>query len=282
MVAASARRQQVAYGQRRGLSQRRCCQLFSISRSALHYRSRLAIKDAPVLMTMRRLSQEYPRFGYRRVAILLRREGYSMSFDRGWRLWRSAALQVPKKRRRRRVARSRPRPLAPVQHNQVWAYDFVFDRCANGQVLKCLTIVDEFTRECLAIDVAGRIRSARVIEQLARLISIHGARRYLRSDNGTEFVSRAVLQWLTDQRINTAFIDPGKPWQNGLDESFNGKFRDECLNMEWFRSRAVATVIIEAWRKQYNDVRPHSSLNYLTPNEFIQQLPKKASTKAIL
>lgn len=115
------------------------------------------------------------------------------------------------------------------------------------QVLKCLTIVDEFTRECLAIGVAGRLRSAHVIDQLARLISVRGAPRYLRSDNGSEFVSRVVLKWLTDQRINTAFIDPGKPWQNGLDERFNGKFRDECLNMEWFRSRADAKVIIEAW-----------------------------------
>lgn len=133
-----------------------------------------------------------------------------------------------------------------------------------------MTIVDEFTRECLAIDVAGRIRSAHVIEQLARLISVHGAPRYLRSDNGSEFVSRAVLKWLTDHRINTAFIDPGKPGQNGLDESFNGKFRDECLNLEWFRSRAEAKVFIESWGRQYNQIRPHSSLNYLTPNEFIQ------------
>jgi len=140
----------------------------------------------------------------------------------------------------------------------------------------------EFTRECLAIDVAGRIRSAHVIEQLARVISVHGAPGYLRSDNGSEFVSRAVLKWLTDHRINTAFIDPGKPWQNGLDESFNGKFRDECLNMEWFRSRAEAKVIIEAWRRQYNQIRPHSSLNYFTPNEFIQQLSNEASTTAEL
>jgi putative transposase len=276
------RRRQVVYGMKRGLSQRRACRLFSVARSALSYQSRLAAKDAPALDAMRRLARTYPRFGYRRIAILMQREGFLMSFDRAWRLWRNAALQVPKKRRRRRPASARPRPTAPKQRHHVWAYDFVFDRCANGQVLKCLTIVDEFTRECLAIDVAGRIRSARVIDQLAKLITVHGAPSHLRSDNGSEFVSRAVLRWLTERNINTALIDPGKPWQNGLDESFNGKFRDECLNMEWFRSRAEAKVIIEVWRKQYNHVRPHSSLSYLTPNEFINQLPIRASQHVML
>ena len=188
-----------------------------------------------------------------------------------YRLWRQAGLQVPRKRPRRRVATGRPRPTAPETRNHVWAYDFVFDACANGQVLKCLTIVDEWTRECHAIDVAGRIRSTRVIEVLAQLISVHGAPRYLRSDNGPEFVSRAILQWLLAAGIDTALIDPGKPWQNGTDESFNGKFRDECLNVEWFRTRPEATIVIEQWRRHYNDVRPHSSLGYLTPQEFREQ-----------
>ena len=154
--------------------------------------------------------------------------------------------------------------------NHVWAYDFVFDACANGQQLKCLTLIDEFTRECLAIDVAGSIRSVRVIEVLAQLISTRGAPRYLRSDNGPEFVSKAILEWLDSANIETALIDPGKPWQNGSDESFNGKFRDECLSIEWFRSRREAKVVIETWRRHYNAVRPHSSLNYRTPNEFRQ------------
>ena len=155
--------------------------------------------------------------------------------------------------------------------NHVWAYDFVFDGCANGQTLKCLTVIDEFTRECLAIDVAGSIRSTRVIEVLARLISEHGAPRYLRSDNGPEFVSTAILEWLAQNDVQTALIDPGKPWQNGMDESFNGRFRDECLSLEWFRSRREAKVIIETWRRHYNAVRPHSSLDYLTPIEFKQE-----------
>ena len=149
-----------------------------------------------------------------------------------------------------------------------WAYDFVFDGCANGQKLKCLTVIDEYTRECLAIDVAGSIRSKRVIEVLGRLISLHGAPAILRSDNGPEFVSLSILRWLIDNRIDTALIEPGKPWQNGTNESFNGKFRDECLSMEWFRSRAEARVLIEVWRRHYNTVRPHSSLAKMTPQAF--------------
>jgi putative transposase len=126
----------------------------------------------------------------------------------------------------------------------VWAYDFVFDAYANGQQLKCLTVIDEFTRECLAIDVAGSIRSGRVIEVLSKLVSVHGAPTYLLSDNGPEFVSRAVLHWLQQAEIETAAIAPGKPWQNGANESFNGKFRDECLGMQWFKNRIDAKVVI--------------------------------------
>lgn len=156
----------------------------------------------------------------------------------------------------------------PTGPNQVWAYDFVFDACANGEQLKCLTVIDEYTRESLAIDVAGSIRSARVIEVLAKLISVHGAPGALKSDNGPEFISRAILRWLTEAGIDCVLSDPGKPWQNGHDESFNGKFRDECVSMEWFRNRQEAVLIIEAWRRHYNEVRPHSSLDYLTPIEF--------------
>jgi putative transposase len=149
----------------------------------------------------------------------------------------------------------------------------VFDSCANGQQLKCLTVVDEFTHECLAIDVAGSIRSGRVIEVLSRLMSVHGAPAYLRSDSGPEFVSHAILQWIVEANIQVALIDPGKPWQNGTNESFNGEFRDECLSVEWFRTRREAQVIIEAWRQHYNAVRPHSSLGYLTPHEFKRHDP---------
>ncbi len=243
--------------------------MFSVARSALRYTSRLEPRDAPVLEAMRDLARQYPRYGYRRIQIFLARQGFEMSTDRAYRLWRQAGLQVPRRRPRRRLATGRPRPTPPIAANHVWAYDFVYDRCANGEPLKCLTLVDEWTRECLAVEVSGSLRSRHVIDVLARLVSTYGAPRYLRSDNGPEFVSRAILRWLSSSGIDTAHIDPGKPWQNATNESFNDKFRDECLSLEWFRSRAEAKVLIEIWRRHYNEVRPHSSLGYLTPREFI-------------
>ena len=272
MVSARVRRQQIAFVCQRGRSVRRACALLSVARSTLQYEPRLPQRDAPVVAAMHELAAQYPRYGYRRIQVFLERRGYAMSADRAHRLWRLHGLQVPRKRPRRRVASSRPRPLPAPGAGQVWAYDFVFDACANGQQLKCLTVVDEFTRECLAIDVAGSIRSGRVIEVLSRLVSIHGSPRHLRSDNGPEFVSRAILKWLTQANIDTAHIEPGKPWQNGNNESFNGKFRDECLSMEWFKNRIDAKIVIEDFRRQYNEVRPHSSLGQLTPAEFKRQL----------
>jgi putative transposase len=281
MVSSQARRDQVALAMERGHSQRQACELMDLPRSMLNYRSIRAERDAPALDAMRRIAATYPRYGYRRVRIFLRREGHLMSPQRTYRLWRHAGLQLPRRRPRRRAASSRPRPLPATGPNQVWAYDFVHDACANGQKLKCLTLIDEFTHESLAIDVAGSLRSGRVIEVLTRLISARGTPMFLRSDNGPEFVSHAILSWLAEAKIETALIDPGKPWQNGDNESFNGKFRDECLSMEWFRSRKEAAVLIEIWRRHYNEVRPHSSLDYRTPIEF-RRLHESTQQGAIL
>lgn len=280
MVSVPARRAGVKYATGKGLSQRRACTLLKTARSALSYGSRKAAQDAPVVTRMAELAAHYPRYGYRRIAIFLRRDGFAMSFGRAYRLWARARLQVPRKRPRKRVASGRPRPNAPSRANEVWSYDFVFDCCADGRQLKCLTVTDEFTKEGLAIEVDGRIRSARVIEVLARLVSERGAPRFMRSDNGPEFVSRALLKWILDQGVETALIEPGKPWQNGATESFNGKFRDECLSLEWFRSRAEAKVVIETWRTHYNEVRPHSSLGYLTPAAFAAKLKHAAPAQA--
>ncbi len=282
MVSAPARRQQIAFATGRGLSLRRSCALLKVSRSALRYESKRERADAPVIGAMRQLSAQYPRYGYRRIQVFLERQGHRMSADRAWRLWRKSGLQVPKKRPRRRVAAARPRVKAPTGAGQVWAYDFVFDACANGQQLKCLTVIDEYTRESLAIDVAGSIRSARVVEVLSQLISVHGAPTVLRSDNGPEFVSRALLRWAMNEGLDIALIDPGKPWQNGTAESFNGKFRDECLSMEWFRNRAEARAVIEQWRQHYNQVRPHSSLGNETPEAFRIKCRSGTQPEAIL
>jgi putative transposase len=228
---------------------------------------------------MKLLSGMYPRFGSRRIRIFLQRDGINIGKERCSRLWAKAGLQVPKKRRRKRIGKAF-RPVAPTAINTVWSYDFVYDACANGQQLKCLTVVDEYTRECLAIDVSGAIRSSRVIDILSKLICERGAPKYLRSDNGPEFVSKALLGWAAQESLHVALIEPGKPWQNGTNESFNGKFRDECLSAEWFRNRIEAKIVIEDWRVHYNEVRPHSSLNYQTPIEYKRSLGNYVATGA--
>ena len=268
MVSASGRRGQVLHAHKRGVSLRRACALYRVTRSALRYESKREKADGPVLAQVRAMAARYPSNGYRLVREFLKRDGLSLSAKRTYRLWRAAKLQLPRKRARKRVATSRPRPTPPTTYNHVWAIDFVFDACADGRQIKCLTVIDEWTRECLAIDVAGSLRSRRVVEVLAALVSTRGAPRFLRADNGPEFVSRALVTWMADENIETAFTDPGKPWQNGVNESFNGTFRNECLGREWFRNRTEAAAVIAAWRAHYNDKRPHSSLRYLTPTEF--------------
>ena len=283
MVSSQARRDQVALAMERGHSQRQACELMDLPRSMLNYRSVRAERDAPALDAMRRIAATYPRYGYRRVRIFLRREGHPMVHATGA-IGSGNDAGLPSAAPPTAAAPSNSSTTPPpASHgpNQVWAYDFVHDACANGQKLKCLTLIDEFTHECLAIDVAGSLRSGRVIEVLTRLISARGAPMFLRSDNGPEFVSHAILSWLAEAKIETALIDPGKPWQNGDNESFNGKFRDECLSMEWFRSRKEAAVLIEIWRRHYNEVRPHSSLDYRTPIEF-RRLHESTQQGAIL
>jgi len=282
MVSVQVRQEQARAACSRGLSERRACTLFDVSRSGLRYKRTQPITDAPVLARMKALALRYPRYGYRRISVFMARQGDPMSLSRAWRLWKKAGLQVPRKRSRKRVAHMNPRPLPPAHANHVWSYDFIFDSCANGQQLKCLTLVDEFTRECLLIDVAGSIRSRRVIEILGKQFSERGLPRYLRSDNGPEFIAKALRLWAQEQGLQIALIDPGKPWQNGTNESFNGKFRDECLNMEWFRNRMEARIVIEDWRRHYNEVRPHSSLGYMTPQQAATTAGIGLSTQAHL
>lgn len=235
-----------------------------VARSSLNYQSRMKERDALLEPRLRLLAESHPRYGYRRAWALLRRE-MPINSKRVARLWRRLGLSLPKRRPRRRVRRTHRQPQPATTANQVWAYDFVHDSCANGEKLKLLTLVDEWTRECLTIEVAARINSSRVIEVLTRLMSLYGQPAFIRSDNGPEFVAQAIKDWMKKSSIETVYIEAGKPWQNGTNESFNGKLRDECLNMEWFRNRAEAKVIIEQWRCHYNEERPHSSLSYRTP-----------------
>ncbi len=259
------RREAVRFLEDYGVSVQRACVLVQLHRSTLHYQPRPAVGD-DVPATLAALAQKHPRYGYRRVWAVLRRTR-PINRKRVHRLWKQARLQVQRPKRRR-ARPERPAALAAAFPNHIWAYDFLEDRDAQGMVLRILTVMDEFTREGLAIDVGTSTSAERVIGVLAQLVTGHGAPMYVRSDNGAEFVARAVQLWLAKQRIQTLYIDPGSPWQNGKDERFNGTVRDECLNLHLFASVVEARVRLETFRQQYNDDRPHSRLGYQTPSEF--------------
>lgn len=252
----------------RGVSQRRACALVAANRATVRYQPRAGTDDA-LAQRLAALAQRHPRYGYRRVWALLRREGWVVNRKRVHRLWRTAKLQVLKPhRRRRRMGVSAATPTQATHPGHVWTYDFVHDACLSGAKLKLLPVVDEFTRECLAIEVTSAQPTARVIGVLERLFAAHGAPAYLRSDNGPEFVAQAIQNWLLLHHTATLYIEPGCPWQNGFGESFNGSLRDECLNIQTFASVAEARIQIERFRRQYNEERPHSRLGYRTPAEF--------------
>jgi putative transposase len=253
----------------RGLSERRACALVAANRATVQYQARPPAAGDELTTGIAALAQRHPRYGYRRVWALLRREGWAVNRKRVHRLWRQARLQVgkPRRQRRRHGARA-PLPAQATYPGHVWTYDFVHDACLNGAKLKLLPVVDEFTRECLAIEVATTLPAVRVIGVLDRLFAAHGAPAYLRSDNGPEFIAHVIQAWLALHQAQTLYIDPGCPWQNGFGESFNGSLRDECLNMQAFASVAEARVQIERFRRSYNEERPHSRLGYRTPAEF--------------
>jgi len=214
------------------------------------------------------LALEYGRYGYRRIAALLRVEGFQVNHKKIERLWRKEGLKVPQRQpKRRRLwfndgSCLRLRPLYP---NHVWSYDFVLHRTNDGRKFRLLTVIDEFTRQCLAIIVARKLNSEDVLETLTYLFTRRGLPAFIRSDNGSEFIAENVRKFLGVLEVGTAFITPGSPWENGYNESFNGKLRDELLNVEIFDTLLEAIVLVERWRKQYNHFRPHSSLGYRPP-----------------
>lgn len=215
-----------------------------------------------------KLSREHPRYGYRRITALLRREGGRVNAKCVARVRREEGLQVRKRQRRlRRVGPGQQARQEATHRNHVWSWDFVSDQVENGSAFRILTLIDEHTRECLATHVAWSIRAQDVLSVLEAAMSKHGTPQHIRSDNGPEFVAYAIQDWMEQHQIKTLYIKPGSPWENGYIESFHDKLRDECLNREVFGTLAEARVVIGQWRVEYNEYRPHSSLGYLTPAE---------------
>ncbi len=253
------------------VSERRACVVLDRPRSTQRYRRKPASDEASLVTRMHELVREHPRFGDRRIAVLLQREGFQAGFDRVYRLWRREGLKVPqtpRKKRRLGTSANGCTRQRVSRKNQVWAWDFIFDRTAGGTSLKWLSVIDEHTRECLCLKVARRMTSQDIIEVLRGLFIAHGTPEHMRSDNGPEFIAKALREWLERFAVGPLYIEPGSPWENGYAESFHSKLRDEFLGCEVFESLRDATALGATWRRQYNEVRPHSSLGYVTPAEF--------------
>lgn len=254
-----------------GYSERRACRLLRQARSTQRYRRPERDDEKALVCRMQELSHQHPRYGYRRITALLRREGRRVNRKRVHRLWKREGMRVVQRQRKRRrlgtSAGSCVRRRAE-RVNQVWSYDFVWDQTAEGRMLKILPVVDEVSRECLAIVVGRSITATDVVELLERLIEERGAPEFIRSDNGPEFIAEAVRKFVQEHGLATVFIAPGSPWENAYSESFNSRFRDELLDRELFTNLTEARVLVEEYRREYNQHRPHSSLGYLTPSEF--------------
>ena len=237
-------------------------------RTTQRHRPKPSLDEERLVTQMIELATRYGRYGYRRITGLLRWEGWRVNHKRIERLWRREGLKVPKKQPKRGrlwLGDGSCIRLRPEHRNHVWAYDFVADRTRDGRPLKMLTIVDEHTRECLAIEVGRQMKSIDVLQVLSDLFVEHGTPEYIRSDNGPEFTAGLIRMWLNRVDVDTLFIEPGSPWENGYVESFNGKFRDEFLDREILYTLQEAKVLIERWRKEYNTIRPHSALGYRPP-----------------
>jgi putative transposase len=268
-------RQDVAFAcQQFPMSERRACKLFTMDRSTYRYEPQ-PDQNADLRQKLIELARQKPRYGYRRLHVLLERQGEKSSPMRLFRLYQQAGLAV-RRLKRKRLSRPAVAQQLHIRANQEWALDFVSDTLGTGRGIRMLTVVDAFTRECLGLDVDTSLSSRRVTRTLDQLIEQRGKPESIRCDNGPELTSRHILGWSADQKINLIHIQPGKPMQNGHIESFNGRLRDECLNANWFRNLADARTKIADWRKEYNQERPHSSLGYRTPNEFAEQLKTSA------
>ena len=249
------------------VSERRVCGLMTMAMSSYRYRSKRS--DEPLRTKLVELAREKPRFGYRRLHVLLRRGGENVNHKRLHRVYREAGLAIRRKKRKHCVREGKPL-VARTSANQEWALDFVHDAVECGRTIRVLSVVDAYTRECLALEVDTSFASRRVTRVLEAIITERGVPQAIRCDNGPELTSRHFLAWCIERQIELVHIQPGKPMQNGRVESFNGRMREECLNLSWFQNLFDARRKIAAWRKEYNEERPHSSLGYKTPKEFAQ------------
>ena len=250
------------------VSERLACRVLGQHRSTQRKAPKGRADDAALTADIVALATEYGRYGYRRITALLRAAGWAVNVKRVERIWRREGLKVPSKQPKKGrlwLNDGSCVRLRPERPNHVWSYDFVEDRTHNGRKFRMLNVIDEFTRECLAIRVDRRLKSTDVIDVLSDLFILRGVPGHVRSDNGPEFIAKAVREWIAAVGARTAFIEPGSPWENGYCESFNSKLRDELLNGEMFYSLAEARIVIESWRQHYNTQRPHSSLGYKPP-----------------
>ncbi len=250
------------------VSQRRACRALDQPRSTQRYRPQVADDEAVLVAAMHALVRRHPRYGYRRIWALLRADGWEVNRKRVYRLWKREGFKVPRKQRKKRRWGTRQngcmRRTARFK-DDVWAWDFIHDRDARGRPLKWLSLVDEFTRECLLLEVARSIKATDVVEWLGEVMLIRGVPQHIRSDNGPEFIARAIRRFLTAVGVETLYIAPGSPWENGYAESFHSRLRDELLNAEVFEGLRDAKALAGHWKNEYNHRRPHSSLGYQTP-----------------
>jgi putative transposase len=268
-VTPAQRRAAVAYTQEHfGFSQRRACRVISSGRSTIRYQPRHRGADEALRTRLRDLAAQRPRFGYRRLHVLLRREGIVVNHKRVERLYREEGLAVRRRTRKSVTPVLRGRPALPQRANEQWALDFLQDALASGRKLRVLSVIDVYTREALALEVDTSLPGGRVVRVLQRLLGERERPRQIVLDNGPELISRALEEWAYRHAIALHFIDPGKPIQNAHGERFHGRLRDECLNEHWFLGLNDARQIVEGWRQDYNRDRPHSALGYQTPAEF--------------
>jgi putative transposase len=272
VVTPDAKRKAVAHAcKKHGVSQRRACDILQVDRSSVRYTSTRP-DDADLREAMKKVASERRRFGYRRIHVMLERQGIMMNQKKLRRLYREEKLQVRKRGGRKRALGTRRPMLLPSLPNERWSLDFVSDALTDGRRFRVLAVVDDYSRECLALVADTSLSGLRVTRELTELIKHRGKPNMIVSDNGTELTSRAVLKWCQETGIEWHYIQPGKPMQNAFVESFNGSFRDECLNETLFTSLDEARTKIKEWKDDYNQNRPHSSLGNLTPNEYARKM----------